>query len=107
MQLSSAGLVADILAPLNANQQPWQQVDVNSSSSEDEFEDELNITPTSTIVPTPCQLPPLPRPQVGNKTPKSSFPPKKCLNVHCKEEKAKLMEEIASLKEEIENCKYS
>jgi hypothetical protein len=41
------------------------------------------------------------------KTPKSSFPPKKCINVHCKKEKEKeaLKEEIAQLKVEIDDCK--
>ena len=51
-------------------------------------------------------LPPPQRPQVGMKTPKSSFPPKKCINVYCKEEKEKLKEEIAKLQQEVENSKF-
>ena len=46
------------------------------------------------------------RPQVGMKTPKSSFPPRKCINVHCNDEKKKMKKEISLLKQEIEDCKY-
>lgn len=46
------------------------------------------------------------RPQVGMKTPKSSFPPRKCINVHCHEEKRNMKKEISLLKKEIEDCKY-
>ena len=53
--------------------------------------------------PRPLPLPQ--RPQVGMKTPKSSFPPKRYINVICQEEKQALKEEIASLKAEIDDCK--
>ena len=39
------------------------------------------------------------------KTPKTSFPPRKCINVHCKEEKESLKETIYSLRKEINECK--
>ena len=71
------------------------------ASSSDEESNTFNTPPAP-----PTQPLPLPRPQVGMKTPKSSFPPLKCINVHCKEEKRELKSEIASLKQQIEDCKY-
>lgn len=47
---------------------------------------------------------PTSRPQVGQKTPKSSFPLRKCINVHCKEEKEQLNATISSLREQIVEC---
>ena len=47
------------------------------------------------------------RPQVGMKTAKSSPPSaRKCINVHCHEEKRNMKKEITLLKQEIEDCKY-
>ena len=47
------------------------------------------------------------RPQVGIKTAKSSPPSaRKCINVHCHEEKRNMKKEITLLKQEIEDCKY-
>jgi len=105
-QLSSASLVADILAPLPVR----PQMDLNSLSSEesaDEVEPSTDLAGDTLIctVPAPRPLPLAPRPQVGMNTPKSSFPQKKCINMYCKEEKQELKEEIAQLKAEIEECK--
>jgi len=41
------------------------------------------------------------------KTPKSSFPPTKCINVHCEEEKRDMKRQIESLKQEINDLKSS
>ena len=114
LQLSSASLVADILAPMQSRAVRADQVTVESSSGEESYSDDdqflPSATPTSLTHGPPPRHPPLPvppRPQVGNKTPKSSFfPPKKCINVYCKEEKQALQEENVRLKAEIEDCKY-
>ncbi|KAJ7386202.1 hypothetical protein OS493_010595 [Desmophyllum pertusum] len=62
----------------------------------------INATPGSSKLPA---LKPSTRPQVGVKTPKSSFPPRKCINVSCKEEKQELRNNIAALKQQIEDLK--
>ena len=98
LRQSCAQLVATITAPImEAN----DSADSIFSSSSGESDTEVN---------TPPPLPQLPsqlvRPQVGMKTPKSSFPPMKCINVHCKEEKKELKRQVESLKQEIKNCKY-
>ena len=83
-------LMASILSPvLN----PIESV--CDSASED---DDIHVT-----------TPPLPsmsisRPQVGQKTPKSSFPPRKCISVHCKEEQERLNATIVSLRKQIVEC---
>ena len=92
---SCAQLVTEITAPL--------VIDNSDSSNSEESDVESN---SYTAPPLPQLPPPLARPQVGMKTPKSSFPPTKCINVHCKEEKRDLRSQIASLKQEIEDCKY-
>lgn len=95
------------MAPLQVS----PQVNLDSSASEESSDDEPSTGLTNDIrtctIPAPRPLPPPPRPPVGMKTPKSSFPPKKCITVHCKKEKEKeaLKEEIAQLKVEIDDCK--
>ena len=42
----------------------------------------------------------------GDEDPKVFFPPRKCINVHCNDEKKKMKKEISLLKQEIEDCKY-
>ena len=37
---------------------------------------------------------------------KSLFPPTKCINVYCKEEKRELKRQIESLTQENDDCKY-
>ena len=82
------------------------EVYIDSSASDKSSDDDEPTTISSACtVPAPRPLPLPPRPQVGMKTPKSSFPPKKCINVTCKEEKQALKEEIALLKAEIDDCK--
>ena len=104
LQLSSANLVADILTPVQVLHTP--HVNIDSSASDESSDDEPASTVTSVCtVPAPRPLPLPQRPQVGMKTPKSSFPPKRCINVMCKEEKQALKEEIALLKAEIDDCK--
>jgi len=87
-------------------------VDLNSLSSEESADEDEPSTDIASdtltcTVPAPRPLPLAPRPQVGMKTPKSSFPQKKCINVYCKEEKQELKEEITELKAEIEELKSS
>jgi len=93
-----AQLVASITAPFTVADDSEDSI-ISSSSGESDTE-----------VNTPQPLAQLPSqlmwPQVGMKTPKSSFPPTKCINVHCKEEKRELKREVESLKQEIEDCKY-
>ena len=89
LQLSSANLVADILTPVQVLHTP--HVNIDSSASDESSDDEPTSTVTSVCtVPAPRPLPLPQRPQVGMKTPKSSFPPKRCINVLCKEEKQAL-----------------
>lgn len=80
-------LVTSILSPVRNHIES-----VSDSASED---DDIHVT----TPPLPSM--PTSRPQVGQKTPKSSFPPRKCINVHCKEEKEKLNATISSLREQI------
>jgi len=98
---SCAQLVATITAPLLEADDSAESI-CSYSSGEPETE---AYTPQ---VPQPLQQPPsqLVRPQVGMKTPKSSFPPTKCINVHCEEEKRDMKRQIESLKQEINDCKY-
>ena len=105
LQLSSANLVADILTPVQVLHTP--HVNIDSSASDESSDDEPTSTVTSVCnMSAPRPSLPLPqRPQVGMKTPKSSFPPKRCINVICKEEKQALKEETALLKAEIDDCK--
>ena len=105
---SCAQLVASITAPLRkadtCNHNPEHVVASSSSSGESSSGDsDSEVIPLEPLPPLPSQLV---RPQVGMKTPKSSFPPTKCINVHCKEEKRELKRQVESLKEEIEDCKY-
>ena len=80
LQLSSANLVADILSPLQVLCTP--QVNIDSSASDESSDDDEPTAITSACtVPAPRPLPLPPRPQVGMKTPKSLFPPKRCINV--------------------------
>ena len=80
-------------------------MNIDSSASEESSDDEHRNGTSVCTIPAPRPLPPPQRPQVGMKTPKSLFPPKRCINVVCKEEKQALTEEIALLKAEIEDCK--
>ncbi|CAH3160430.1 unnamed protein product, partial [Porites lobata] len=93
-QRISAELVAEITAPLNLGNA--QESDSIESSTFEESDDET----WGCVVEQE-------RPQVGMKTPKSSFPPRKCINVHCNDEKKKMKKEISLLKQEIEDLKSS
>ena len=105
---SCAQLVASITAPLRkadtCNHNPELVVASSSSSGESSSGDsDSEVIPLEPLPRLPSQLV---RPQVGMKMPKFSFPPTKCINVYCKEEKRELKRQVESLKEEIEDCKY-
>ena len=80
-------LADNILSPIFA------QTYADPESSDDDYVDEITATRP------PPSLPSL------DSRPESSFPPRKCINVTCKEEKERLKAETACLKEEIEECK--
>jgi len=88
---SCAQLVASITAPFTVADDSEDSI-ISSSSGESDTE----VNTPQPLVQLPSQL--MHRPQVGMKTPKSSFPPTKCINVHCKEEKRELKREVESLK---------
>ena len=106
-KLSCAQLVSDIMAPISCT-----TIDSDVSSESDGGDDDLTalervLTPPLGHASTHPKLPVLTtRPQVGNKTPKSTYPSQKCINVRSKEEKEQLKEKIASLEQQIEECKY-
>ena len=83
---------------------PWKETKdyadtIFSSGSKESDTEDNTPQPLSQL---PSQLV---RPHVWMKTPKSSFPTTKCINVYCKEEKRELKRQVESLKQEIENCK--
>lgn len=82
-------------------------MNIDSSTSDESSDDEPTRVTSACAMPAPRPLPLPQRPQVGMKTPKSSFPPKRCINAICKEEKQALKEEIALLKAEIDDLKSS
>ena len=107
--LATASLVADILKPFNSK----TTFVVNELSSDDSMsdiedddryhDDESHVPPPPPPPPPPKRpLPAPPRPQIGMKCPKSSFPPKKCLNLKCKEEKETLQSRISELEAELD-----
>jgi len=93
---------------------PSEEVeDAVSVSSDTEFErmsiseddgDTENAPVTSTPL-QPIQRKPLEHPHFGGKQPKQQRAPIRCINVLCKEEKQKKDDEIAHLKEEVQQLK--
>ena len=68
-------MVAEITAPINLHGNAHESDSIESSTIEESDDETWGCVVEQE------------RPQVGMKTPKSSFPPRKCINVHCNEEK--------------------
>ncbi len=97
--VATTSLVAHILKQLNTNTiAVVNELSSDDSMSEDDDQyDEIHVPP-----PPKRPLPVPPRPQMGMKCPKGLYPSKKCLNVHCREEKERLQSRISELEAELD-----